>query len=94
MRDMIPQSQFLETLKRFELVDFKKDREIMIKHWITHPEIWANFYIFFRLFRDRTFQDISKRYSIPDHPPMHYFEAKDDCPTPLHDLEPGLVQPD
>ena len=25
---------------------------------------------------------------------MHYFEVKDDCPTPLHDLETGLVQPD
>ena len=91
---MIPQAEFVKTLKRIELVDFKGDREVMIKHWITHPEIRTNFNKFFNMFKNRVFQDISKRYSVPDHPPRHYFENKDDCPTPLHNLETGLVQPD
>ena len=91
---LIPQAEFVKTLKQIELVDFKGDREVMIKHWITHPAIRANFNIFFRLFQDRAFQGVSKRYSVPDHPPRHYFENKEDCPTPLHNLETGLVQPD
>ena len=91
---MIPQAEFVKNLTIVELLDFKGDREVMIKHWITHPAIRANFNIFFRLFRDRAFQGVSKHYSVPDHPPRHYFENKKDCPTPLHNLETGLVQPD
>ena len=94
MKQMIPQAEFVKTLKRVELVDFKGNREVMIMHWITHPDIRENFDIFFRLFQDRSFQNVSKRYSVPDHPPRHYFENKKDCPTPFHDLETGLVQPD
>ena len=37
-----------------------------------------------KAFRDRAFQAVSKRYSVPDHPPRHYFEDREDCPTPLH----------
>ena len=46
------------------------------------------------MFKNRVFQDVSKRYSVPDHPPRHYFNNKRDCPTPLHDLNTGLVKPD
>ena len=76
------------------MVDFKGNREVMIKHWITHPTIRKDFDIFFKMFKNRAFQDVSKRYSVPDHPPRHYFKNKKDCPTPLHNLETGLVQPD
>ena len=31
MTDMIPHSQYIETLERIELVDFKNDREIKLK---------------------------------------------------------------
>ena len=46
---MIPKAEFVKTLKKIELVDFKKDREVMIKHWITHPDIRANFNTFFNI---------------------------------------------
>ena len=29
---LIPQAEFIKTLKQVELVDFKGDREVMIKH--------------------------------------------------------------
>ena len=90
----ISQAEFVKTLKKIELVDFKGDRELMIKHWITHPDIRTDFDKFFNMFRDRAFQGIAKRYSVPDHPPRHYFENENDCPTPLYNLETGLVEPD
>ena len=46
------------------------------------------------MFKDRAFQNVSKRCSVPDHPPRHYFNNKDDCPTPLHNPETGLVKPE
>jgi hypothetical protein len=72
MEDMIPNSVFTKSLKRIELVDFKGDRESLISHWI-HPSIRKDFDIFFRHFRDKTSLMVSKRFNIPDHPPLHYF---------------------
>ena len=80
---LIPQAEFIKSLKQIKLVDFKGNREVMIKQWITHPTIRKDFDIFFRMFKNRAFQDVSKRYSVPDHPPRHYFKNKKDCPTPL-----------
>ena len=92
MKDMIPNSVFTKSLKRIDLVDFKNDREILINHWI-HPEIRPHFDTFFRHFRNRVFNTVSKHFSIPDHPPLHYFESKDYCPDEMHDLKSGLVRP-
>ena len=92
--ERMPQAEFVKTLKKIELVHFKNDREVMIKHWITDPYIRKDFDKFFNMLKDRVFQDVSKRYSVPDHPPRHYFYNKDDCPTPLHNLDTGLVRPD
>ena len=83
MKEMIPQQEFIKTLKRIELVDFHKDRETMIEHWIWQPKIRANFDIFYRNFRDRTCQNISKRYSIPDPPPP-YTILKQKTTVPQH----------
>ena len=73
MPNMIPNSTFIKSLKRIDLVDFKNDRETLIKNWIDDPIIRADFEIFFRFFLDRALHSISKRYSTPDHPPMNYF---------------------
>ena len=75
-------------------MDFKNNSKVMIRHWITNPYIRKDFDTFFNMFKNRVFQDVSKRYSVPDHPPRHYFNNKNDCPTPLHNLDTGLVKPD
>ena len=51
IENFIPQAEFVKTLKQIELVDFKGDQEVMIRHWITHPAIRKNFNILFRLFQ-------------------------------------------
>ena len=91
---LIPQAEFLKSLKQIDLVDFGRDREEMIKHWIDHPMMRKDFDRFYSMFKDRAFQNVSKRCSVPDHPPRHYFNNKDDCPTHLHNPETGLVKPE
>ena len=88
--DVIPLDTFLNSLTQAKLVIYENPEQA-IRDYIPH-QLRPQFDQFFQMFKDPHFINTSKQLRLPDYPQMHVWGTKDE-PSPLHDLDSGLVRP-
>ena len=89
--DVIPLGEFLESLHQAKLVIYDTPEQA-IQDYIP-PQLRPQFNQFFQMFQDRQFIETSKQLRLPDYPQMHVWGTPEE-PSPLHDINTGLVAPE
>ena len=87
---VVPIGTFLKELKLAKLVQYNNPEEA-IRDYIPE-QLREEFDQFFKMFRDPQFIKTSAQLRLPDYPQMKLWNTKDE-PSPLHDINTGLVLP-
>ena len=89
--DVIPIDTFLDTLTQAKLVIYTCPEEA-IRDYIP-PQLRPEFDKFYSMLTDPQFIETSRKLRLPDYPQMHVWNT-DDEPSPLHNIDTGLVLPE
>ena len=87
---VIPIGSFLKTLTRAKLVIYESPEQA-IRDYIP-TQLRPEFDQFFTMFRDKQFIKTSSELRLPDYPQMWVWNTPHQ-PSPLHDINTGLVLP-